>query len=626
MPFASDVIEISDSDDDARPLPPPSSQFSQNSSQSYLLDLCSESSEDELPAPGDPKFFSGLGQAKRKRASTTASSSRPSSVDYPAYFGESSDEDESPKKIPRWQSNASVKKASTSSTRSSSVGYPAYGGESSDEEDEDKSPKKIGRKKSNASVKKASRKPRKTEEEKAVALALKQKEVAQKKSQKAAEKAAKAAQVAAEKEAKKEYKAANKLVNDKKSTLANMEIIFPPSSTRALEQLLQAFRDKVAEFNMTVSTVERQAIDGYDVFSWRRKMSAKYDPIAREWRPVEEPYMKIENTYLVYMSADELARCIRDEDGVKGVVRRVRQKYAPRAVQIFVMVDGLTAYLRRTSGIRYTKAQIEGTLAALQMAEHTHLLYVDKPEDAAARLYDLSADLGIKPYKLIERSHLPFCSDTQQTTGVTLADTWSKMIGQVHRMTASGALGIADAFPSANTLFEAYDRERDLRKRDEMVKHRADGVAKERAIGQALSRVVGTVMCGADPLALAYKACLLSFHDRHDMIITSCDHTGITVSDIERSLAFWTNVMGCKLAYRTQAEGEDAHCITGVPGAALLIAMLDAPGGHRIELLQYLAPAERTHLRPRPCDVGSVHVAFTVDNIEEMVAGLLKAG
>ncbi|KAJ6607211.1 Glyoxalase/Bleomycin resistance protein/Dihydroxybiphenyl dioxygenase [Mycena sp. CBHHK59/15] len=112
------------------------------------------------------------------------------------------------------------------------------------------------------------------------------------------------------------------------------------------------------------------------------------------------------------------------------------------------------------------------------------------------------------------------------------------------------------------------------------------------------------------------------------MIITSCDHTGITVCEIERSLAFWTDVMGCKLAFRIHSKGEDARCITGVPGAELLIAMLDAPGGHRIELMQYryLAPADRQHFRPRPCDVGNVHVAFTVDNIDEMLAALLDAG
>ncbi|CAK5266249.1 unnamed protein product [Mycena citricolor] len=108
--------------------------------------------------------------------------------------------------------------------------------------------------------------------------------------------------------------------------------------------------------------------------------------------------------------------------------------------------------------------------------------------------------------------------------------------------------------------------------------------------------------------------------------ITSCDHTGITVTDLERSLAFWQDVMGCTLAHRFDAEGEMAAKITGVAGAALRIAMLDAPGGYRIELLQYTSPADRMHLRPRPCDVGSVHIAFTVDDIHGMKQKLVDAG
>jgi hypothetical protein len=44
--------------------------------------------------------------------------------------------------------------------------------------------------------------------------------------------------------------------------------------------------------------------------------------------------------------------------------------------------------------------------------------------------------------------------------------------------------------------------------------------------------------------------------------------------------------MGCKLVYRIHPETEDASFITGVPGADILIAMLDAPGGHRIEFAQ----------------------------------------
>ncbi|KAJ7723845.1 hypothetical protein DFH07DRAFT_946470 [Mycena maculata] len=487
MSFPSDVIEISDSDDDACPPPPTSSQFSQRSFSSDLVDLCS--SDDELPAPGDPKFFRGLGQAKRKRSSLAAGSSKSSG----GYIGESSDEEdqyESPKKITRRASSTSMK--------------PTYGDASSEGEDEDSPPKK---KKPNSSSVKAPRKPHKTGEEKAAAKALKQQEAAEKKAQKAAEKAAKAEEAAIDKEAKKEYKSANKLVNDKKSTLKDMEIIFPPVSTPALQKLRQAFGEEVGQYKMTVSVSGRQSVPGYDVFSWRRNVTAEYDPIKREWQPVE-PHTKFEETYLVYMPSDELARCIRDEDGVKNVVRSVRAKYG--RVQIFLMIDGLTAYLRRSGGIRYTKEQIERKLSALQMAEHTHLLYVDKIEDAVARLYDLSADLGIKPHKLIERSHLPFCSNTRQTTGANLADTWQKMIKQVHRMTESGAQGIVEVFPTANMLFEAYEAAhpaaRDGMVADCMIKHRVDGVANPRKVNGALSKVVGTVMFGEDPLTLAYKA------------------------------------------------------------------------------------------------------------------------
>ncbi|KAJ6607219.1 hypothetical protein B0H10DRAFT_1956475 [Mycena sp. CBHHK59/15] len=39
-----------------------------------------------------------------------------------------------------------------------------------------------------------------------------------------------------------------------------------------------------------------------------------------------------------------------------------------------------------------------------------------------------------------------------------------------------------------------------------------------------------------------------------------------------------------------------------------------------------LAFWNRQHFRPRPCDVGNVHVAFTVENINEMLAALLDAG
>jgi glyoxylase I family protein len=98
--------------------------------------------------------------------------------------------------------------------------------------------------------------------------------------------------------------------------------------------------------------------------------------------------------------------------------------------------------------------------------------------------------------------------------------------------------------------------------------------------------------------------------------IISADHTGITVSDLERSLAFWRDVLGFEFSHTAHQKGELAQEITGIEGAELKLAVLKAPGGHKIELLEYLAPADRKPANLRPCDVGSVHVALLVDDLE----------
>ncbi len=66
--------------------------------------------------------------------------------------------------------------------------------------------------------------------------------------------------------------------------------------------------------------------------------------------------------------------------------------------------------------------------------------------------------------------------------------------------------------------------------------------------------------------------------------------------------------------------------ITGVPGAEIKLAVVKAPGGHKIELLEYLAPPDRKHVNFRPCDVGSVHVAFTVDKLDAILEKIAASG
>src|SRR3984893_15314115 len=107
--------------------------------------------------------------------------------------------------------------------------------------------------------------------------------------------------------------------------------------------------------------------------------------------------------------------------------------------------------------------------------------------------------------------------------------------------------------------------------------------------------------------------------------IIAADHTGITVSNLERSLAFWQNVLGFEVSHRTHQTSELASEITGVPGAEISLAVVKAPG-HKIELLQYLAPPDRKDVDLRPCAVGHVHVALTVDNLDAVLSAIAASG
>ena len=107
--------------------------------------------------------------------------------------------------------------------------------------------------------------------------------------------------------------------------------------------------------------------------------------------------------------------------------------------------------------------------------------------------------------------------------------------------------------------------------------------------------------------------------------IIAADHTGITVANLERSLAFWRDVLGFELSHRPHQTGELASEITGVPGAEISIAVLKGYG-HKIELLEYLAPPNRKHVGLQPCDVGSVHVALLVDDLDAVLNTIATSG
>jgi catechol 2,3-dioxygenase-like lactoylglutathione lyase family enzyme len=107
--------------------------------------------------------------------------------------------------------------------------------------------------------------------------------------------------------------------------------------------------------------------------------------------------------------------------------------------------------------------------------------------------------------------------------------------------------------------------------------------------------------------------------------IRGVSHTGITCSDLDRSIAFYRDVLGFPVTEKRRTGGPLMEQVTGVPGAVIDIAYVDAPG-HRIELLCYAAPEDRRPSTLRPCDPGFLHLSFDVEDIEGVIDAVRPHG
>ena len=103
-------------------------------------------------------------------------------------------------------------------------------------------------------------------------------------------------------------------------------------------------------------------------------------------------------------------------------------------------------------------------------------------------------------------------------------------------------------------------------------------------------------------------------------------HTGYTVSDLDRSLAFYRDVLGCEVIATQEKEGGYLAAIVGYPEAHVRMAHLRVPGDeHVIELFQYLAPAgSAADVEPR--NVGASHLCFLVTDLAALYETLLEQG
>lgn len=114
-------------------------------------------------------------------------------------------------------------------------------------------------------------------------------------------------------------------------------------------------------------------------------------------------------------------------------------------------------------------------------------------------------------------------------------------------------------------------------------------------------------------------------------MLKSVFHTSWTVEDVDRSVAFYRDLLGFELVGTRERQGVEIETVVGFPKADLRIAFLRLPGapvgisGHHLELIQYRHP-RGLKLDVRTCDTGSAHLALETTSIREDYERLSRAG
>ena len=106
--------------------------------------------------------------------------------------------------------------------------------------------------------------------------------------------------------------------------------------------------------------------------------------------------------------------------------------------------------------------------------------------------------------------------------------------------------------------------------------------------------------------------------------MASLNHLGITVTDLDASLAFYRDVIGFELDLRTRVAGEWFDTLTRNQGADIEIAMLRL-AGFTLQLVDYHAAGGAT-LPLAHHNVGNPHLSIDVDDLDTRHEQIVASG
>ena len=124
-------------------------------------------------------------------------------------------------------------------------------------------------------------------------------------------------------------------------------------------------------------------------------------------------------------------------------------------------------------------------------------------------------------------------------------------------------------------------------------------------------------------------------------MLTKVDHIAFVVNNLDREIEFYRDVLGLEFILRRIWDEEYVRRMVGIPDAVLDIALLKLPGKEgsplaadgslmpgkgdsMLELIEYKHP-KGTPVDNSPNTPGNAHIAFLVDDMDEIVARVRAA-
>ena len=259
---------------------------------------------------------------------------------------------------------------------------------------------------------------------------------------------------------RKRWIEANRLRRSKSDTMGEMiiqvdsRLVDPGAALHAaLEPLRTRFTEDGAEFRSV------RGESWPPLIRFERKVKARLDTARRAWIPLDHECIESERVVLVCLDGAELVRLV-EQDRLLSSMHQLRTQHE-RGTQIFLLVVGLQRFFarRRAEVNRAYSARIRSQLTGggpkpaastapvhaitaddadtqlirLRVLERVFVTHANGLVDLVEWIAALTADISLRPYKLMRSSHLSFCAEGRAPSSTAEREIYRLMLQQIVR-------------------------------------------------------------------------------------------------------------------------------------------------------------------------------------------------